>query len=132
MVITQDSAPALERVFVEFPGALVNAGQLSGNGASRVRHPPGLGDIAAAHPVAGLVGQLDGLRECLPQLAERGFTAAELDAECVGRFLANRRSNRRVGRSRSCGLTLLLGYLRGLGVVPAPATAMPGTAQDAV
>jgi integrase/recombinase XerD len=65
-------------------------------------------------------------------MAERGFTAAELDAGCVGRFLADRRSNRQVGRVTPRGLTLLLGYLRGLGVVPAPATAMPGAVRDAV
>jgi integrase/recombinase XerD len=65
-------------------------------------------------------------------MAERGLRAADLDAECVGRFLADRRSNRQVRRSTPRGLNSLLGYLRGLGVAPASATAVPRTWQDAL
>jgi integrase/recombinase XerD len=65
-------------------------------------------------------------------MTERGVAAADLDAECVGRFLADVRSNRRVRRSTPRGLNALLGYLRGLGVAPVSATAMPGTVQDAL
>lgn len=65
-------------------------------------------------------------------LAERGLRAVDLDAECVGRFLAERRSNCQVLRLAPRGLNSLLGYLCGLGVAPASAAAVPGTWQDAL
>jgi integrase/recombinase XerD len=42
-------------------------------------------------------------------MTERGLTAADLDAECVGRFLADRRSYRQVRRSTARGLNSLRG-----------------------
>src|SRR4051812_16420031 len=66
-------------------------------------------------------------------LAEHGLTAADLDGECVGRFLAERRADRRAQRQTPRGLNSLLGYLRGLG--PSASTSIPGvpgTARDAL
>ena len=53
-------------------------------------------------------------------LAERGLTAADLDAERVERFLAERPGSRRtdVGRATPRGLMSLLGYLRRQRVIP--------------
>jgi site-specific recombinase XerD len=65
-------------------------------------------------------------------MAERGLTAVDLDAVCVGRFVAEQRGDRQVRRLIPRGLNSLLGYLRGLGVAPASAGAVPGTAQEAV
>jgi integrase len=67
-------------------------------------------------------------------LAEQGLTAADLDAECVGRFLAERPGSRRakVRRRTPRGMFSLLGYLQGLGVAPALAATAPGTARDAL
>jgi integrase/recombinase XerD len=66
-------------------------------------------------------------------LAEQGLTAADLDAECVERFLAERPASRRavVQRRTPRGMVSLLGYLRALGVAPALA-ASEGTAADAL
>src|SRR6266480_5204980 len=52
-------------------------------------------------------------------LAEHGFTAADLDAECVERFLAERPASRRsvVQRRTPRGMMSLLGYLRALGLL---------------
>lgn len=66
-------------------------------------------------------------------LAEHGLTAADLDAECVGRFLAERRADRRVQRQIPRGLNSLLGYLRGRGLSASTSVpGVPGTAQDAL
>lgn len=67
-------------------------------------------------------------------LAERALTAADLDAECVGRFLAERPGSSRatVRRATPRGMFSLLGYLQGLGVAPAPATVTRRTAHDAL
>src|SRR5438034_3410671 len=66
-------------------------------------------------------------------LAEHGFTAADLDAECVERFLAERPASRRsaVQRRTPRGMMSLLGHLRALGVAPA-ATTTNDTAADAL
>src|SRR6266540_3918115 len=57
-------------------------------------------------------------------LAVQGLTAADLDASCVERFLAERPSGRRaeVARRTPRGMMSLLGYLRALGVAPVVAT----------
>jgi len=65
-------------------------------------------------------------------LAERGLAAADLDAECVGRFLAQRRSDRLVQRRTPRGLNSLLVYLRGLGLASTSGAAVPDTAQEAL
>jgi integrase/recombinase XerD len=67
-------------------------------------------------------------------LAEQGLTAADLDAGCVGRFLAERPGSCKaaVRRATPRGMFSLLGYLQGLGVAPALAAVMPGTARDAL
>jgi site-specific recombinase XerD len=66
-------------------------------------------------------------------LAERGLTAADLDAECVERFLAELSASRRsaVQRRTPRGMMSLLGHLRVLGVAPAAATTND-TAADAL
>jgi integrase/recombinase XerD len=66
-------------------------------------------------------------------LAEHGLTAADLDAECVERFLAERPASRRsaVQRRTPRGMMSLLGHLRALGVAPAAATTND-TAADAL
>jgi len=66
-------------------------------------------------------------------LAGHGLTAADLDGECVERFLAERPASRRsaVQRRTPRGMMSLLGHLRALGVAPALATAK-GTAADAL
>jgi site-specific recombinase XerD len=66
-------------------------------------------------------------------LAGHGLTAADLDAECVGRFLAERRADRRVQRQTPRGLNSLLCYLRGLGLSASTSVPqVPGTARDAL
>ena len=66
-------------------------------------------------------------------LAGHGLTAADLDAECVGRFLAERRADRRVQRQTPRGLNSLLSYLRGLGLSASTSVPqVPGTARDAL
>ena len=67
-------------------------------------------------------------------LAEQGLTGADLDGECVGRFLAERPGSCKatVGRATPRGMFSLLGYLQGLGVVPSVAPVRPGTARDAL
>jgi integrase/recombinase XerD len=66
-------------------------------------------------------------------LAEQGLTAADLDGECVERFLTGRLASRRsaVQRRTPRGMMSLLGHLRALGVAPALAAAK-GTAADAL
>lgn len=66
-------------------------------------------------------------------LAEQGLTAADLDAEHVERFLAERPGSRRaeVQRRTPRGMMSLLGHLRAQGVVPSPA-ALEGAAGDAM
>ena len=64
-------------------------------------------------------------------LAGHGLTAADLDAECVGRFLAERRADRRVQRQTPRGLNSLLSYLSGLGLSASTLVPrVPGTARD--
>lgn len=61
-------------------------------------------------------------------LAEQGLIAADLDAECVDRFLAGWRADRQMRRRTPRGMNSLLRYLRGLNVVPAanaPTAACP-------
>jgi integrase/recombinase XerD len=66
-------------------------------------------------------------------LAGHGLTAADLDAEGVGRFLAERRADRRVQRQTPRGLNSLLSYLRGLGLSASTSVPrVPGTARDAL
>lgn len=66
-------------------------------------------------------------------LAERGLTAADLDAECVGGFLAELRADRQLQRPTPRGLNSVLGYLRGLGLPEsASVAAVPDTARDAL
>ena len=66
-------------------------------------------------------------------LAGHGLTAADLDAECVGRFLAERRADRRVQRQTPRGLNSLLSYLRGLGLSASTSVPrVPGTARGAL
>jgi len=66
-------------------------------------------------------------------LAEQGLTAADLDAEHVERFLAERPGSQRaeVQRRTPRGMMSLLGYLRAQGVVRSPA-ALEGAAGDAM
>ena len=61
-------------------------------------------------------------------LAEQGLTAADLDAECVGRFLAERPGSFKatVGRATPRGMFSVLGYLQRSGVAPAPGGVTPG------
>lgn len=67
-------------------------------------------------------------------LAERGLTAADLDAEGVSRFLAERPCSCKatVRRATPRGLFSLLGYLQRLGVSPSLAAVTPGTAREAL
>jgi integrase/recombinase XerD len=61
-------------------------------------------------------------------LAEQWLTAADLDAECVGRFLAERPGSFKatVGRATPRGMFSVLGYLQRSGVAPAPGGVTPG------
>src|SRR3954469_20149585 len=75
-------------------------------------------------------------------LAGHGLTAADLDTECVGRFLVERRADRRghrrapagwVQRLPPAGLNSLRSSLRGLGLgAPPPVPAVPATRCDAL
>ena len=66
-------------------------------------------------------------------LAGHGLTAADLDVECVRRFLAERRADRQVQRQTPRGLNSLLSYLRGLGLSASTSVPrVPGTARDAL
>jgi integrase/recombinase XerD len=67
-------------------------------------------------------------------LAVQGLTAADLDGECVGRFLADRPGGRQatVQRATPRGMFSLLGYLRGLGVAPAPSAVAADAAREAL
>jgi integrase len=63
-------------------------------------------------------------------LAGRGFTAAELTGEVAGQFLAERRSSGcRTGVSARA-FAPVLGYLRGVGAVPAAGRPVPVTGLD--
>lgn len=67
-------------------------------------------------------------------LAEQGLTVADLDGECVERFLAARPGSRQatVRRATPRGMFVLLGYLRGLGVAPASAVEAADAAREAL
>ena len=62
-------------------------------------------------------------------LAMRGLTVSELSEGVVGQYVAARRQERSFLRSERA-LRPLLGYLRGLGIVPAAEAAMPETAGE--
>ena len=59
-------------------------------------------------------------------LAAQGLTAADLDAECVTRFVADRPGGRPgvVRRATPRGTFSLLGSLQGVGAAPAPAAGL--------
>jgi site-specific recombinase XerC len=63
-------------------------------------------------------------------LAVEGLEAAGLTPAVAERFLADRRAAGYTRHLSPRALALLLGYLRGLGVVPLPALAEPGTAAE--
>jgi integrase/recombinase XerD len=60
-------------------------------------------------------------------LVAQGLTAGEFTPVRVGEFLEARRADGYTARVSLRGLTPLLGYLRGLGVVPLPSVAVGGT-----
>src|SRR5260370_31966167 len=62
-------------------------------------------------------------------LATRGLALSELSEEVAGQYVAVRREERSFLRSRRA-LGPLLGYLRGLGIVPAAEVAVPPTAGE--
>jgi integrase/recombinase XerD len=62
-------------------------------------------------------------------LATRGLALSELSEEVAGQYVAVRRRERSFLRSRRA-LGPLLGYLRGLGIVPAAEVAVPQTAGE--
>src|SRR5260370_7261894 len=62
-------------------------------------------------------------------LATRGLALSELSEEVAGQYAAARRQERSFLRSRRA-LGPLLGYLRGLGIVPAAEAAVPQTAGE--
>src|SRR5260370_7734082 len=63
-------------------------------------------------------------------LATRGLALSELSEEVAGQYAAARRQERSFLRSRRA-LGPLLGYLRGLGTVPAAQAPVPHTARHA-
>ena len=69
------------------------------------------------------------LRHLSRWLATRGLALSELREEVAGQYVAVRREERSFLRSRRA-LGPLLGYLRGLGIVPAAEAAVPQTAGE--
>jgi integrase/recombinase XerD len=69
------------------------------------------------------------LRHLSRWLAMRGLALSELSEEVAGQYVTARRQERSHLRSERA-LRPLLGYLRGLGVVPAAAAAVPGDAAE--
>ncbi len=69
------------------------------------------------------------LRHLSRWLATRGLALSELGEEVAGQYVAVRREERSFLRSRRA-LGPLLGYLRGLGIVPAAEAAVPQTAGE--
>lgn len=67
-------------------------------------------------------------------LAAQGLTAADLDAECVTRFVAGRPGGRpgAVRRATPRGTFSLLGYLQRVGAAPAPATVVTDAGREAL
>ncbi|MDN5859758.1 MAG: site-specific integrase [Pseudonocardia sp.] len=67
-------------------------------------------------------------------LADQRLSAAELDSECVARFVAERPGGRpdNTRRVTPRGMYSLLGYLRRAGVAPAPVTVVSDTGRDAL
>jgi len=65
-------------------------------------------------------------------LADEQLAPADLDADRVELFLTDRRASGQVRRLTPRGMVPLLGYLRGLGLVPAPAAPAPASLLDQV
>lgn len=65
-------------------------------------------------------------------LDAKGLGAGDLDAARVGEFLADRRASGQVRRLTPRGLIPMLGYLRGLGVVPPAIVPLPVSPMDGV
>ena len=60
-------------------------------------------------------------------LRDRDVKTAGFDDKQIGRFLTDRKASGQVRRLTPRGLVPLLGYLRGLGVIPAPAVIVPAS-----
>lgn len=67
-------------------------------------------------------------------LAAQGFTAADLDAECVARFVADRPGGRTdaVRRTTPRGTFSLLGYLQRVGAAPQPVAVVADAGREAL
>ncbi len=63
-------------------------------------------------------------------LDDNGMPPSELSEDSVDRFLTDRRASGYTTRLSPRGLIPLLGYLRGLGVVPEPVAPVPGGTRD--
>ena len=75
--------------------------------------------------------QLGLVRHLSRWLDARGMKAGDLDGDVVARFVVDRRALY-VGLRSERALCPVLGYLRGLGVAPAPSVAVPSTPPEVV
>jgi len=88
--------------------------------------------VARGYRPGSAAAQLQLMADVSAWLAARGLQAADLTDDLVERLMAERRAS---GRSRllsSRALSPLLGYLRGLGVVPSAQPAAPLTPVEAI